>query len=294
MSSLGDALGTYRLFASCRSASRSDSISSLGEGGPESLERAAQKVADLVLDGFHILGIKRDQDRLGYLDSVLLHGFLILKLKHPDREAPEYLRLDWGEHGLNWQQESSEESLMTYVQVQESLDSQQRPPSRRAATAAAAGAGATAVTATYSGGWWMYSLKAVGAVVSGSIAIGSTAITIGLVVVAVVIATGPSLAAQYQEVPEPETALGRLRIILKELKESHPSYSLSSWNCNHFANHVLLNMLQTPSNETQHVSRSPQVLQTEMMPLQGKRCLQGLSYGSCFDAFNIRSRLRLS
>jgi len=242
--SWGEWLGTHWLFSVFRSTSQSCSQSSLCAGAADcnhsvsdTIGLVASRLAELHTEGYSLVGMKRDQDHLSMVDPARLHGFVILKMTSSDSSI-RYMRLDWGENGLGFQEQDTEEALMTYM---ENKESEERESSVGVRTGAGAVAGTTALGAL---AWWATALTPSGAV--GAAVIGVSVVVVWASGLVWLDAEDDHIHADFQGVDDQDEALRRLYKELRTLQREGHAYSLTSWNCNHFANHLVHEMINRP------------------------------------------------
>lgn len=245
---------------SCGPASQSSGSQSSGSGlltGEATTEHyrktlweAAQRVEALQAEGYQARAIKRAQDRLAPLDPAKVHGYVVLLLRRGREER--HFRIDWGQHGV-WRQEDEHPSnLMSYLEQQTQFAAYRAA----AVTAAGVGVGALgAVAAAESSAAAAVAAEA-GAVATGATALSASAIAAVLAGAAAVVIGGIAVSAEigkwaevYEPVRDPRTALHELHLLLASFSDSKAFYSLSYWNCNHFAN-CIMQTLAPPSDST--------------------------------------------
>lgn len=226
--SWGEWLGTHWLFSVFRSTSQSCSQSSLCAGAADcnhsvsdTIGLVASRLAELHTEGYSLVGMKRDQDHLSMVDPARLHGFVILKMTSSDSSI-RYMRLDWGENGLGFQEQDTEEALMTYM---ENKESEERESSVGVRTGAGAVAGTTALGAL---AWWATALTPSGAV--GAAVIGVSVVVVWASGLVWLDAEDDHIHADFQGVDDQDEALRRLYKELRTLQREGHAYSLTSWN----------------------------------------------------------------
>jgi len=221
-------MGTSLLCSQVRSSLNGSSRTSGGlEPVLTSADGIIKEVAKLENDGFVAVEMKRIQDRVQSGDVLRLHGAMILKLSHPDSDVHKFMRIDMGCDGLAYQLCDQESELITYADAN----------IKKLGAAWTGGAACTAVL----------TMAAMAAPAPGPReAVAAVAVWSMLPATLV---TGAAVSAEvhhnyfnsWKAVMDPTRSLKNVQEFI--LKNGEREYSLSDWNCNHFADRLFQSLL---------------------------------------------------